>query len=96
MGIAISPQGPVALGKTGSTLIPASALPVLAGISNAAGLTASGAVAPNELIPSEPGFDQNARGSGGHPVSTERSRDCSQGATRGRAPSPARPIREGT
>jgi len=49
-GIAISPQGPVALGKSGSTLIPVSAMPALAGIANSAGLTASGSVAPNELI----------------------------------------------
>ncbi len=49
-GIAISPQGPVALGKSGSTLIPASAMPALAGIANSAGLTADGSVAPNELI----------------------------------------------
>jgi uncharacterized protein (TIGR03437 family) len=49
-GIAISPQGPVALGKSGSTLIPVSAMPALAGIANSAGLTASGSVAPSELI----------------------------------------------
>lgn len=50
LAIAISPQGPVALGKTGSTMIPVSAMPLLAGVTNAAGLTASGAVVPNELI----------------------------------------------
>ncbi len=50
LGIAISPQGPVALGKSGSTLIPFAAMPALAGIANSAGLTASGSVAPNELI----------------------------------------------
>ena len=50
LGIAISPQGPVALGKSGSTLMPAPAMPALAGIANSAGLTASGSVSPNELI----------------------------------------------
>jgi hypothetical protein len=50
LGIAISPQGPVALGKSGSTLIPAPAMPSLVGIANWAGLTASGSVSPNELI----------------------------------------------
>jgi uncharacterized protein (TIGR03437 family) len=50
LGIAISPQGPVALGKSGSTLIPVSAMPALAGIASSAGITASGSVSPNELI----------------------------------------------
>ncbi len=50
LGIAISPQGPVALGKSGSILIPVSAMPALAGIANSAGITASGSVSPNELI----------------------------------------------
>jgi len=50
LGIAISPQGPVALGQSGSTLMPVSAIPVLAGISNSAGLTVSGSATPNELI----------------------------------------------
>jgi uncharacterized protein (TIGR03437 family) len=49
-GIGISPQGPVGVGNSGSTLIPAPALPAFVGIANAAGLTANGSVAPNELI----------------------------------------------
>ncbi len=51
LSIAISPQGPVALGKSGSTLIPSpGATASLAGIANSAGLTATGSVAPNELV----------------------------------------------
>lgn len=50
LAIAISPRGPVALGKSGSTLIPASVGPSLAGIANSAGLTAAGTIAPNELV----------------------------------------------
>lgn len=50
LGIANSMLGPVALGKSGSTLMPVSTLPSLAGIANSAGLTASGSVAPNEIV----------------------------------------------
>jgi uncharacterized protein (TIGR03437 family) len=51
LAIAIAPQGPVALGKSGSTLIPTPGAPAsLAGTANSAGPTASGAVAPNELV----------------------------------------------
>ncbi len=51
LGIAISPQGPVVLGKSGSTLIPAPGATVsLAGITNSASAIATGTVAPNELV----------------------------------------------
>lgn len=50
-GVAISPLGPVALGKSGAVLAPVSGQgPSLTAIVNAAGQSAIGSVAPNELV----------------------------------------------
>jgi uncharacterized protein (TIGR03437 family) len=50
-GIAISPLGAMALGKSGTVLVPVSGQgPSLIGIANAAGQSAIGSVAPNELV----------------------------------------------
>lgn len=50
LAIAISLQGPVALGKAGSILVPGSNAVGVVGIVNSAGLNASGTVSPNELV----------------------------------------------
>lgn len=50
LAIAVTSQGPVALGKTGSVLMPVSSAVTLSGVVNSAGLNVGGSVAPNELV----------------------------------------------